>query len=474
MQLVDATGSAVASTTTDAQGDYRLTAATAAAPVRVRVLARLAGTGFDFSVADNTDSGALYGMDSQAVTPPAGTPTTVNVHAPSGWGGSSYTATRVAGPFAVLDVAYMAKEKLFGASPSAALTPVTIFWSPNNVPADGTYIDGRIGTSSFLSSLPANIAGPLGVPTGSPAVFLLGAENTDTDEYDSAVVAHEIGHYVQHVASRDDSIGGQHTSGDRLDMRVAFSEGWGYGWSSMVRESPVNADSLGARQSSGFDINVTEFPDATGWYSEGTVQYLMWQHYQDASIGFGGIYAALTSLRTAPTFSTIFSFNEALRAARPAASGTIASRSAAVGVNGNNGYGDGETNDGTVASSLPVYKTHTAPLGAAQQYCLVSPQGTFNKLGNTAFVRFTASGTRTIRVARAANTTETTDPDVDLVRSNGQASTHVSEVANVETISNVNLPSGTHVMAIGDFELATTGETRCFERHDQLNLRSCS
>jgi hypothetical protein len=246
-------------------------------------------------------------------------------------------------------------------------------------------------------------------------------------------------------------------------MRVAFSEGWGYGWASMVRESPVNADSLGARQSSGFDIDVRELPATTGWYSEGTVQYLMWQHYQDATIGFGGIHAALASLRTAPTFSTIFSFNEALRAARPAASGVIASRSVAVGVNGTNGYGDGETNNGTVASSLPVYKPHTAPLGAAQQYCLVSPLGTFNKLGNTTFIRFTASGTRTIRVARAASTTEETDPDVSLLRSDGRASDHFSAVTNVETISNVALPSGTHVMAISDFEFAESGQTRCFD-----------
>ncbi len=198
VQLIDATGTAVATSISDSQGNYSLNVASAALPVKVRILAELKGSNYDFAVRDNTDSAALYGMESGSFSPAASTTTTQDIHAPSGWGGSSYSGDRVAGPFAILDVAYLAKEKVLGTAPSTVLQPLTLYWSPNNVPERGDEALGQIGTSFFTTST-----------AGDAALFLLGAANSDTDEYDTAVVAHEIGHYLQHAVSRDDSVGGE-------------------------------------------------------------------------------------------------------------------------------------------------------------------------------------------------------------------------------------------------------------------------
>ena len=76
---------------------------------------------------------------------------------------------------------------------------------------------------------------------------MLGKENVDTDEYDASVIAHEWGHYYQSAFSRDDSPGGAHSGGDRLDRRVAFSEGWGNAWSGIALARSNYTDSSGDR-----------------------------------------------------------------------------------------------------------------------------------------------------------------------------------------------------------------------------------
>ncbi len=454
VELVDNNNAVVASATSDAQGNYALSASSAASPVRVRVLAQLKGTNFNYAVHDNTDGGSMWGMESASFT--AGSGITQNAHAPSGWGGSSYTGARVAGPFAILDMAYVANQKLGAVAPSQVFLPLTIYWSPNNRPVGGNLEAGEIGTSFFTEA-----------STGERALFLLGAEDSDTDEYDTAVVAHEIGHYLQSVISRDDSLGGSHSAGDRLDMRVAFSEGWGYAWSSIVRDDPISFDSRGPQQAQGFDWSVATVPPLGGWYTEDTVQYLIWNDYRDSAVGLGGIYAAMADLRDAPYFSSIFSYNAALRTARPGSTSSINARSASVGVNGTDGYGSGETNSGGVAAALPVYGDHTAVAqGTPRTYCMsVSASiGSPNKLNNYAFVRFNASGARTITVARSGSTVAATDPDVKIISSTGEESLYATGTANIETI-NVSLPSGTHVMAIHDYVLLDSGSAgqRCFD-----------
>ena len=72
---------------------------------------------------------------------------------------------------------------------------------------------------------------------------MLGKENVDTDEYDEHVLTHEFQHYLQNLTSRDDTMGGPHSLGEKLDMRLAFSEGYANAFSGMSLGDPVYRDS---------------------------------------------------------------------------------------------------------------------------------------------------------------------------------------------------------------------------------------
>ncbi len=466
IQLLDESGSVLASTTSDAQGAYTLSVASALSSLRVRVLAEIKGADFDFTVRDNTGSGVVWSMESAPF--PLEATVTQDVHAPSGWGGSAYTAARVAGPFAILDIAYLAKEKVLGVAPGNALAPLKIYWSPNNGPTGGTLSSGGIGTHSYFTVMSdmTSESCACSAAAGDRALFVLGAEDIDTDEYDSAVIAHELGHYLQNVASRDDGVRGQHAADDLLDMRTAFALGWRNAWAGMLRDDPVVFNTSGPQQAQGFTGSVATPPTNQGWYSESTVAHLLWNHHQDPAISFAGVYAALTSLRDAPYFSSIFAFNAALRAARPTALTAIDTRSADVGVQGSDAYGTGESNNGGIATSLPVYDTHDVELGQSKTYCVSADAGRTNKLDNHRFIRFTASGIRTITVNRSASTFVTTDPEVDIVTSLGQVlAPYRSPTPNNETIAGLSLPDGTHALALHDYQLFDSGSTgqRCFD-----------
>lgn len=448
VQLLAANGTVLASSRTAANGSFSLGMASAQ-PVTVRVRAELKDANHDITVRDNTQQGALYAMDSAPFTPTTSV-TNLSLNAASGWGGASYTSTRVAGPFAILDTVFAAKEKVVNSRPTLALPQLTINWSVNNRPANGQLANGDIGTSFFTVD-----------NGGQGQLFILGAENTDTDEYDRPVVAHEFGHYLQFAISRDDSPGGSHTGSEKLDHRVAFSEGFGNAWAGMVLGTPIYHDSRSAGQTGGFSYSVATVPQASfrGWFNEGTVEYLLWNAHEDPTVGFAPILTSLLNLRNTPAFTTIHSFHEELRRSLPGVNGFL-TRAASVGVNGSDRFGAGETNTGGLSSSLPVYQNHTAPLGSSQRYCVSAPFGVSNKLGNYSYVKVSVSGARTFYVTRDATNTRTTDPDVTLIASDGARGSSTGAAPNAEAFT-VTLPAGEHVLAIEDFNLAAQA-TSCF------------
>jgi len=71
------------------------------------------------------------------------------------------------------------------------------------------------------------------------------------------VIVHEWGHYFEHNLSRLDSLGGLHSLSDKLDPRLAFSEGWSNALAAIVTEDPNYKDSFGIGQSGGFMIFLT-------------------------------------------------------------------------------------------------------------------------------------------------------------------------------------------------------------------------
>jgi hypothetical protein len=453
-------GAAIATTFTSATGAY--TFATVANPTTalvVRVRAELqssvtGGPATDVTVKDNTSSGALYVLDSAPVTVTAATQA-IDVRADSGWGGTSYTAARSAAPFAVLDTVYQGVQKVRSAAANQALPPLQVFWSTRNTPADGVASTGAIGTSFFTTADPDTRAPGL-------RIYLLGAENVDTDEYDSAVVAHEWGHYLQTAVSRDDSVGGPHTRNDRLDMRVAFSEGFGNAFSGMVLGNPRYTDSARAGQASGFVIDVSSAPTTNkGWYSEDSVQYLLWTWHQNAGIGFAPIYSTLTGpMRTSGALVGIHHFASRLKTAQLAAASIIDSTLTGQSIIVQDEWGTGETNTGTAAGTLPLYGSL---LNNAARVCVNDTVGEPNKLRNYVYLRFTTTA-RNATVTLTASGATGTDPDFELIDANGVFSSGDSSVADSETRV-VSLPAGTHSLVITDFNLiaqTTVSGERCF------------
>jgi hypothetical protein len=480
VQLLDVNGAVLASGATDGLGHYSI-ALPVAQQITVRVRAELAaspaadGPGFNFSVRDNTQGNALYVLDSAPFVATGGVAR--DLQAASGWGGSSYTAVRSAGPFSILDVVYAGTQKVLSVVPNLVLPTLQLYWSANNRPASGDPTQGFIGTSFFTSNAGA----------GQPGLFLLGAADVDTDEYDTHVVEHEFGHYLQYALSRDDSPGGPHSSGDKLDARLAFSEGWGNAWSGMALGGPLYSDSDGPRQASGFVLDVSRAPVGSdqGAYSETTLQYLLWTASQDPAIGFTPIYNAFVALKPLPAFTTAYAMSRMIKTVSPASSTEVDALWNSVGVHGTDEYGSGETNDGGItgtAATLPVYKTHPG-IGGTATYCLTSHYnvGQFAyKLGTTQFIRFDvpAAGTHTLSVTRNAQTTDTaaTDPDFILLRSDGTrtvADTNSlnpdGSPSNAETLASTSLSAGATVIALSDFNMpvkstaASPDTQRCFD-----------
>ena len=466
VQLLAAGGTVLATTTTDTSGNYAFALDTSqAVTVRVRAEIKRSGSATgdrDFSVLDNTGTGTpLYVLDSAAFTPTGAT--TQNVRAASGWStaSSSYAGTRAAAPFAILDTVYSAQDKI--ASVAVVNLPVLkIYWSINNKPASGNATTGNIITTFFTSCGDAILDSSASCPAARRALFILGAADTDTDEFDSHVIAHEFGHYVQSAISRDDSPGGSHGSGDKLDYRLAFSEGWGNGWSGIALADPVYIDTYGMRQSRSFSFNVSVAATGTdrGAYSETTGQYLVWTANQ--TYGFGTVFPALTRFPSSPAFSTLYNFADSLKAIAPASATAITTLFATQNIVATDAFGTGETNDGGVPTSLPVYKAFTAgtPLCVTG---VADPGGDNDKLGEYMYLRFAASGSKTLTLtntSKSYSSPTTTDPDFTLLQSTGSTVDANSSDANVESLS-VSLPTGTHAVAFQDYNLPSN-QTSCF------------
>jgi hypothetical protein len=487
-----------ASAVTDAAGRFSFSAP-ANANVLVRARAELLLTGgpsWDFRVVDNTNGDALYVLEGTTFNT-AAADSTRDLHAGSGWGGSSYTATRSAAPFAILDVIYDAVQLVLSADADAAFAPLVVHWSPSNVPTSGADggpdpATGEIGTSFFAPGL---------------GIYLLGAEDIDTEEYDRHVIAHEWGHYFEEVFSRSDSVGGPHTRGDQLDMRVAFGEGWGNALSAMITGDSVYRDVQGPQQSMAFGFDVEgplpfgQSNPSPGWYSEESMQELLYDLY-DANVdlagnppvpdqielGFQPIFDVLTSGQQASAaLTSVFPFIHALKADLPAQTAAIDQLVAAQSIAAiDDPHGTGRTNLGDPPSSdfTEVY-TDIVVNAPAVNICSLNrfasqTTGAVNKLGSRRFLTFTApAGTHTftatatdIPVEPPADPAEPptdpatvqADPDLVLHRagaidgSNGAPTEDCSAAAPAECVESFSraLSAGDYVLEVYEWTNTTS------------------
>ncbi|MEK6627221.1 MAG: hypothetical protein AABY53_01215 [Bdellovibrionota bacterium] len=331
VQAVDSSGNVVVSSSTDDLGNYTLSSIPGGSSVQVRVLSKSTVTSYTpDTTAPNFCSGANWDVrvvnnftnNASSLTNPAlrsqyavtdstfrsAAATGVNLLAGLTYA-SGYTL-RAAAPFAMLDTIITQIELVCQSEANATFAKLYVNWSDQNTNASGNLYAGQIGTSHYTTE----------DHTGESSVgnlYILGKENTDTDEYDDHVMAHEFGHYLESKLYRSDSRGGSHSLGDSLDARVAFGEGFGNALSAMTFNDAVYVDTAGANQASGFILNMATAPtgDDKGIYSERAVQNFLWNLY-DARDGTAnsGSYDRIHNIfknfqKTTPALTTVASFS---------------------------------------------------------------------------------------------------------------------------------------------------------------------
>jgi hypothetical protein len=252
----------------------------------VRVISRLRA--YDLRVADNTNQNQIYAIAAD-VDGRAGRSDVLLVD-----------TSRLSGAFNILEVIQRSNDIVKAADPDLVLPPISIFWSTRNWKGEGAINIGQglIGTTYF------NVANNTAYVVGDRNEH---GANSDSDEYDDSVIAHEYAHLLAAKFSRDDSPGGRHVMGDMLDPRVAWSEGWANFFSSVVRNDPIWRDSRGAN-----GVNILRFDrednvpagDRPGYWSEASVDTILWDLFDDradsadeAQFSFRQLWEAFTDLR---------------------------------------------------------------------------------------------------------------------------------------------------------------------------------
>ena len=346
----------------------------------------------------------------------------------SGWTGSGYTETRASGPFAIVDSMVEAMLKV-GDSMELTFRPLEVYWSPVNSTSN-------IGTSFYTQG----------------TVFILGKEDEDTDEFDAHIIVHEWGHYFQDALSRDDSLGGPHGSGDILDPRVAFSEGWANALSGLVLGDPDYKDTAGTDQNGGFYLPLEEgFPSSvvsitSGWFSEDSVGEIVTDLFDatNDAADADNVSLALTEMtkalvgdvKTSPVATTIFSLLAPVIAENGSQASQIDSllkhHDIALDGPATDVYGSNESQvaNGVTSNALPVF-TEIPIDGEPVRICqdkrhIGSPSGALfqaNKLGNRTLGRFTVQAAGDYRFSSSSGlqngTGASTDPDAYVFSSDG-------------------------------------------------------
>ncbi len=400
IELQNGSGTVLASGNTTATGGYSFTVP-ANSSFKLVIKAALGENPAvpDTQVVDNTrgDGLAMYALFLSGTT---GTKDIVrNFNADSGWDGSAYSGERAAAPFAILDTIYQAQQFVLAADSGISFPPLLVNWSKNNKPVMPVDIARGDIKDSHYNPENGNL-------------YLLGAENLDTDEYDAHVILHEWGHYLLDNFSRSDSLGGVHTIGDILDPTVAFDEGFSNAISAMILNDPIYIDTRGRNQSefiSVMNIEADSVGDSEvnsagilldGPYSEASIQELLYDLFDSGitdddtiELGFTPLYQVLVNgQRTTSAYTSIYSFFYYLKQAYPELSDAIADLALAENIGAGDEYQD---------TAYPLYTTIPIDTSVTKDelgnflqtwttFGDISADDSGNKRDNRLFFKFTA------------------------------------------------------------------------------------
>jgi len=419
VQAIKRSGDIIATTTTDDNGAYSFTKLPENTFIRIRAFAKMFKKNkWDVKVIDNTNDEAQYVLDGSFVS--TGTQSTRrNLKA--------LASTKQSPPFAILDSIYLAMQKVINTDSSIIFPPLKMNWTVNNTES-GTYYDG------------------------DDNIMLQGDQNGDSDEYDDHIMIHEWGHYFEAKFSRADSIGGGHGSGDHLDIRLAFGEGWGNALSGIVTDNPIYFDTMSG---SGWNMNVEHAThDTPGWFSEASIQRILYDLYDSnddgsdqLSLGFKPLYNVLTSSqKTTKTFTSLFTFIKGLKDITPNNAELIDRIVTSEEINKIvDIYGSNRKDN------IPLYRKLTVGT-TLSNICVDTIYGIQNKLNNHKYIYFTVndSGSKTIRITRSSGKINS-DPDFKLfkVAPFKNVASGESATKEVEEIS-YNFSAGEYLLDVYD------------------------
>jgi hypothetical protein len=267
-----------------------------------------------------------------------------DLHAATGWANGDYSAPRAAAPFAVLDTVCKAMDAVLTAKGTAKFGQLVLFWSDKNTDDKNlTAAQGNIGGTHFDPS--------------SSAIYLRGDADVNSDEFDEMVIAHEFGHFITHVFSRSDSIGGRHYLTDNVDPRLAFDEGWATAFAGLVLSNSQYRDSLAPGGDFHFDIVGSNASYPVGWYAEASLQRALFVIGAN-NVGLAGLLQTFAgNYKNTAALASIFSYASQLKNEQPAFANSIAGVLDAEAINGANiqPFADFETHAPS-QFDLPVYQ----------------------------------------------------------------------------------------------------------------------
>lgn len=332
-------------------------------------------------VQDSTWDDEVWGGASAALHPFG--ETVVDLVARTGWVNDQYARRRTAAPFAILDTLYGA-GKLISEERNVELTLLKVNWSPKNRPRVGDPAFGDVTATHW--------------DRAKGEMYVLGAADVDTDEFDEHVLVHEWVHYLEaSITGRSDNPGGFHDFDLMLDMRLAFSEGLATGLAAYLVGPPWKyVDTFGFGQSQvarAFDVR-EGLVSVPGWFSEGScaaVVLNMLLQQGGLGVGLADVLDSMDLQATKPEFQTIFSFLDALKVFAPVADGELTNLLAEQAIDPiMDATGAGETNDGGNPALLPIYRN--VALGGSIVELEMTGVQTPNHASQVRFLRFVGEG----------------------------------------------------------------------------------
>jgi hypothetical protein len=165
--------------------------------------------------------------------------------------------------------------------------------------------------------------------------------------------------------------------------------------SAIATDNPVYFDTSGYNQASGWNMNIESAPQENpGWFSEASVQRIMYDLYDNdnegsdqITLGFRPIFNTMIDKeRNAKAFTSIFTFINALKSENSSESSYIDQVVASEQISTiYDDYGSYRNNTARGLLSKPIYQDLN--VGTTLVQCNKNTYGVYNKLGNRTFMK---------------------------------------------------------------------------------------